>query len=56
MQGFPKLTKSCSHFYSDIVKHLLTLKQSVYRLLGPGTSSQSERYSSKIMHGLAYYT
>ena len=51
-QGFPKLTKSCSHFprYYWLVVTLKTGCIGMYGknwLLNAGTSSQSEGYSSK---------
>ena len=52
-QGFPKHTKSCSHFLRILVTTAVT-KSRLYRkyygknwLLNPGTSSQSEWCSSK---------
>ena len=48
IQGFLKLTKSCSHFY-QILPNTADIKAGfiyISWLLSPGTSSQCERHSS----------
>ena len=45
IQGFPKLTKSCSHFSKILVTTAEVMAKIGYSI--QGTSSQSEGYSSK---------